>query len=317
MLTPQREDIHIFCKHSNWTKNEVSKTLQTAVYNDAPAWRKFLHILLITLGIAFSVSGIVFFFAFNWENIGKYGKFAIVEGSIIAITIAVLLSKLSALVKNILLTGAAITVGAMFAVFGQVYQTGANAYDFFMAWTVFITLWVVISNFPPLWLVYLALINTTICLYAEQVAPWSQEFIFLLLFVVNTAGVLFFTFLSTAGHAAVPKWFRNILTLWTVGVATVGVCYNIFSHEANATGYSLFILTAIAYAAGVVYGLTYRSGFYLGTIAFSAIVIVTTLLLRMSSSEWMLAFVPLFIMGSVTLVIIQLIIFQKRVRHEK
>lgn len=316
MFNPEREDIQIISKHSNWSKNEVSKTLNEKVYNDAPAWRKFLHILLITLGIAFTVSGIIFFFAYNWANLGKYPKFAIVEGAVLALTIAVLFSKFSTLIKNILLTGAAIIVGAMFAVFGQVYQTGANAYDFFLAWTVFVTLWAVISNFPTLWLVYLALINTTLCLYVEQVAPWSHDVTCLLLLILNTVCLLFFMFFPFKS-VAVPKWFRNILALWTAGVATVGICHAILYDWTGRMNILTALLTVAIYVAGVLYGLRHKSGFFLGTIAFSVIVIITAQLLRASISEGMMLFICLFIIGSVTLVIRQLIEFQKTIRHEK
>jgi uncharacterized membrane protein len=317
MLNPQREDIQIICKHSNWSKNEVSKTLKTAIYNDAPAWRKFLQLLLITLGIAFTVAGIVFFFAYNWENLGKVGKFAIVEGCIVAITVAVLFSRLALIVKKILLTGAAIIVGAMFAVFGQVYYTGANTCDFFLAWTVFISLWAIVSNFPPLWLVYVALINTTICFYAQQVAPWSRDFTFLLLLLVNVACFLFFMLISTFGSITVPRWFRNVLGLWTAGIATIGVNGAILDKHLDVTAISIYVFTAVAYIAGALYGFRQKSGFFLGSISFSVILMIASLLVRILPSVEMMSFVSLFVVLSVTLVIAQLINLQKSIRHEK
>jgi len=316
MFNPEREDIQIICKHSNWSKDEVSKTLNEKVYNNAPAWRKFLHILLITLGIAFTVAGIIFFFAYNWQNLHKYAKFGIVEAVIIAITLAVLLSKFPLMVKNVLLTGAAITVGAMFAVFGQVYHTGANAYDFFLAWTVFITLWAVVSNFPPLWLLYLVLLNTTIFLYGEQVAPWSDDVTLLLAFIVNLVCLLLFMVIPTNSSIIVPKWFRNILVLWTAGVATTAMCNTIFDYQAGEGTVFLVPLTVAVYVAGIIYGLKNKSGFYLGTIAFSVIIIITALLLKYSIGAGMLLFIFFFIVGSVTLVIRQLIQLQKTIRHE-
>ncbi|ULT43759.1 DUF2157 domain-containing protein [Niabella defluvii] len=115
------------------------------------------------------------------------------EALILITTGLVFLPKLNTDTRSIILTGAAALVGVLFAVFGQVYQTGANAYDFFLAWVIFISLWVWVSNFAALWLLYLLLVNTTIVLYAEQVAQnWQGIFVLTLLFVVDAMCCWFF-----------------------------------------------------------------------------------------------------------------------------
>jgi len=108
------------------------------------------------------------------------------EGLVIVTTVLVLLLKINTNIRNIILTGASVLVGVLFAVYGQIYQTGANAYDFFLVWTIFITFWVAVSNFAPLWLLYMVLTNTTLILYSQQVAKdWSDIFILILLFIFN------------------------------------------------------------------------------------------------------------------------------------
>lgn len=50
----------------------------------------------------------------------------------------------------------------------------------------FITLWVVVSNFAPLWLLLIVLINTTFFLYTEQVArDWPTILVVTLHFSVQ------------------------------------------------------------------------------------------------------------------------------------
>ena len=138
----QREDIHIISRHSNLTEQAIERVLKENVYNDKEMWKKFLRLFFITLGIGFTTAGIIFFFAYNWADLNKFIKLGLTEVLIIATTIIVLLPKIKSSTRNIILTGSSFLVGVLFAVFGQIYQTGADAYDFFSAWTVFITLWV-------------------------------------------------------------------------------------------------------------------------------------------------------------------------------
>ena len=55
--------------------------------------------------------------------------------------------------------------GALLALTGQVYQTGADTYELFGWWAVLILPWVLVGRFSPLWLVWLALLNLTVHFY--------------------------------------------------------------------------------------------------------------------------------------------------------
>ena len=114
------------------------------------AWQKFFRLFFISLGVGFTVSGIVFFFAYNWADLNKFIKIGLIEALIITTISLVLFLRININTRNIILTGASVLVGVLFAVFGQIYQTGANAYDFFLVWTIFVTLWVVGNYSAPL-----------------------------------------------------------------------------------------------------------------------------------------------------------------------
>lgn len=313
----KREDIHIISRHSNWSESGVKKILADKVYNNAKSWGKFLELFFISLGVCFTTAGIIFFFAYNWADLHKFIKLGLIEGLIIITTLIVLFSKFNLNIKNIILTGASILVGVLFAVFGQVYQTGANAYDFFLGWTMFITLWVIVSNFAPLWLVYLTLINTTLILYAEQVAHnWSTVFVFTLLFVINILFLIFCLFgLRKISEIKFPNWFLHIVALASVIFATLGIISGIFD-EIEASFWVLIIITSIVYGIGIKYGLKIKSGFYLSIIPFSLIVILSALFIKISDDAGMFLVVSLFVIGSVTLVIKNLIDLQKKWANE-
>jgi uncharacterized membrane protein len=316
MLKIESDDLQIISRHSNLYKKSIDKLLKERVYSDRESWEKFLKLLFISLGVGFTTAGILFFFAYNWADLHKFIKIGLIEGLLIFTVLIVVVSKLSLIIKNILLTGASILVGVLFAVFGQIYQTGANAYDFFLGWTLFITLWVIISNFAPLWLVFLTLINTTFMLYSQQVAKdWSEVFVFTVLFVMN----VFFLMVSLFGNTNMliikpPVWFTNILALAAVTYSTLGLSIGIFD-EYQPSFYPLLIITALVYVAGILFGLKEKSAFYISIISFSLIVIISTFLIKLSSDAGMFFIVSLFVVGSVTFVIKNLIDLQKKWMH--
>lgn len=310
----QREDIQIISRHSNLSEERVAKTLKESVYNDKEAWQKFLRLFFISLGVGFTMLGIVFFFAYNWADLHKFTKIGLTEGVLITATILTLLPKINDNIKNIILTGASVLVGILFAVFGQIYQTGANAYDFFLAWTIFATLWVLVSNFTPLWLLYLVLINTTFILYSQQVAKdWSGIFICTLLFIINVAVLISVPLFV---KKKTPHWFLNIVALASISYATIGIVIGIF-YKYEATFPLLILITFIVFALGIWHGLKTKSGFYLSVIPFSLIIIVSALLIKISDGQMMFLFLSLFIIASVTLTIKNLIDIQKKWTNEK
>ncbi len=313
-----RNDIHIISRHSNWTEKGIDKVLREKVYSDAKAWKGFLNLLFISLGVGFIVSGIIFFFAYNWADLHKFTKMGLIEALIILTTSIVLFSKLKLNVKNIILTGTSVLVGVLIAVFGQIYQTGANAYDFFLGWTLFISLWVFISNYPPLWLVFITLIHTTFVLYSEQVASdWSEVFICTSLFLFNSLLIVSIHLISEfRNKLKVPTWFTSLLGLAAIIFSTLGLIIGMFN-DYQSSFLMLLLFSIILYGAGLVYGIKTKNGFYISIIPFSIIVIISALLIKISESEVMFFVVSLFIIVSVTLLIKRLLYIQKKWNNGK
>lgn len=312
-----RDEIHLISKHSNWSEDSVQKALDENVYHTSKAWIKFLKLLIISLGIGFTTAGILFFFAYNWNDLHKFAKIGIIETLLVSAILLVLFSKFSIQIKNILLTGASVLVGVLFAVFGQIYQTGANAYDFFLGWTLAITLWVIISSFAPLWLVFLVLINTTFILYTEQVAQgWSEMFVSFLLVLLN-AIILIGSLLINhyKKDISIPNWFTNIIALVIVIIGTLGTSIGMFE-TLNQVFWGNFIFVLLLFGAGLFYGFKNKSSFYLAIISFGLIFIGAGFLIKLSTDAAMFFVVSLFVITSVTLVIKTLIELQKKWSHD-
>ena len=160
----------IIKKQKHMEKTDSSPLSRQALYADKKQWNQFLSIFLLAVGVGFTVAGIIFFFAYNWEELPKFAKLGIVEVLLVASVLLATFTHWNKLVKQILLTGATFLIGTLFAVFGQIYQTGADAYDLFLGWTLFTILWAVAIRFAPLWLTFIGLLCTTIWLHNIQIA---------------------------------------------------------------------------------------------------------------------------------------------------
>lgn len=151
-------------------KNAEAAATHLEVYPSKRTWLIFFDKALLIIGAVALVLSLVFFIAYNWQNLGKIGKFALVEGAL-AITIALYVSlsfrRQFQLIRQLLLLIASIITGSLLALFGQIYQTGADTWQLFFAWAILITPWVVIARFPALWLLWLGLINAFLLLYLD------------------------------------------------------------------------------------------------------------------------------------------------------
>lgn len=151
-------------------KNAEAAATHLEVYPSKRRWLDFFDKALLIIGAVALVLSLVFFIAYNWQNLGKIGKFALVEGALtitIALYVALSFRRQFQLIRQLLLLIASIITGSLLALFGQVYQTGADTWQLFFVWAILITPWVVIARFPALWLLWLGLINAFLLLYLD------------------------------------------------------------------------------------------------------------------------------------------------------
>ncbi len=225
-------------------------------------WFAWADRTLLLFGATLILAGVIFFFAYNWSAMGRFIKLGLVEAGIIACVLAAHKIGRGSLSGKILLTSAAVLVGVLLAVFGQIYQTGADAYELFVGWAVLILGWVVISDFAALWLLWLVLVNTAAILYWQQVASPSHaaslESICLVVALLDGAALaLYETGVRRGLEWLDARWLRGVLFAATVAALSVPVFHSIFDAR-DATGVSavaclLWIGAAVAGYAGYRY----------------------------------------------------------------
>lgn len=132
-------------------------------------WGLLISYLFLILGCALILSGLIYFFAFNWAAIPPLVKLVSIQLGIIICVMAAYFYTLERLSGQLLLLSASVLVGIFMAVYGQIYQTGADVYQLFMMWSVLILAWTMLSNFAMQWLIWLIVTNLFFILYWQQV----------------------------------------------------------------------------------------------------------------------------------------------------
>lgn len=144
-----------------------------AVLPAAGDWRHFADRLLLALGCLLVLSGIVFFFAYNWQDLHRFAKIGLVA---VPLSVCALFAARTGaeLIGQAWLAAACVLTGVLLAVTGQIYQTGADSELLFLAWAILILPWVLASRAPWLWLFWLLLGNTALLLYvAGRLEIWT------------------------------------------------------------------------------------------------------------------------------------------------
>lgn len=282
-----RKVLHILASHSDLRAIDAQTVFNhSQLYPKRNDWLDFAYKFFLSIGALMLLAGIIFFFAYNWSGLHKFAKLGIVQVGILALAAGILWYKKDDYAQKIALTVLSILVGVFFAVFGQIYQTGADAYDFFLGWTIFIVAWVSISGFPFLWLLLLLLINITIGLYVDQILrSWDESTMFILYSVLNMIVLGIWEFV-------VRNKREEIVNLWCLRIIGLGLIYaltaNVIAFIFNEWGRSgLDIVGIFLYIIGAVAGIIYYNKqvqdiFFSAIIPFSLVVIVDCLFLNMS-----------------------------------
>jgi uncharacterized membrane protein len=251
-------------------------------------WRAFLERLTLWLGALALAASIIFFFAFNWDDLGRFAKFGLVEAAIVVAIIACWYFDLDGAPGKAALVLLSLLAGVLLALTGQVYQTGADTYELFAWWAVLILPWVLVGRFSPLWLLWLFLVDMAAWQYFDlnwDVAPklWA-------LFLVDGLALLAW---ETA-HRAGISWLRDdwpprLVALVAGGAATgLAVWAIVMTHE-PATMRALAALAWLAWLAALYVWYRHRRPdlFMLAGGLLSLIVTVTAFLSQhlLSASE--------------------------------
>ncbi|MGO4326970.1 DUF2157 domain-containing protein [Cupriavidus sp. 2TAF22] len=134
---------------------------------DAAAWRHWLDRALLALGAALLCAGVIVFFAFNWQDLHKFARFGLLAGALTLLAAFAFLRPPGDMAGRAALCGAQVVAGVLLAVIGQVYQTGADAWQLFALWALLAVPWALAARAAPHWWLVIVLANVALLRYCS------------------------------------------------------------------------------------------------------------------------------------------------------
>ncbi len=175
-------------------------------------WYDMADRMLLFYGSALLLLGILFFFAYNWSDMSRVQKFGLLEGAILLSALTSCINRYSEITRKICLMSASVLTGVLLAVFGQIYQTGADAFELFRGWALLISLYVIISEFSALWFLWIMIVNTGMVFYVNQVIdPYTPEGYHTLCLIIAGFNGFFLILKETLGN----RFFYWLKEKWT------------------------------------------------------------------------------------------------------
>jgi uncharacterized membrane protein len=216
-------------------------------------WRVFLGQLTLWLGTIALAAAIIFFLAFNWDDLGRFAKFGLVEGAILAALAGCWRVGLDGPAGKALLVLLSLLTGALLALSGQVYQTGADSYALFAYWAVLILPWVLVGRFSPLWLLWLGLLDLAVLLYFQIFSAGFESLLWALFGLNNLALALW-----EAAHRLGLAWLRDswpprLVAIASGSAATFLVVWAILDFSSVRSSGALMVVAYLAWLGAMYF----------------------------------------------------------------
>jgi uncharacterized membrane protein len=229
-----RADLDAFVTHHRLSEPSVFVALDLA--NARPRKEELSHAAVRALRVAGVLSlaaGVVFFVAANWQALAVFARFAALQTLLITCIAAALWRPPPSAIGRLSVLGAFVVTGALLALFGQTYQTGADIYELFLGWSALAVPFVIAARWGVVSAAWVLVLNLALTLFCG----------------VNPAAGLLWTMLGgfglDSGELAVLAAAVN-LALWIVLVTAYRSRY-----AAQARAYAPRWVERFVLAAGV------------------------------------------------------------------
>ncbi|MCH9695149.1 MAG: DUF2157 domain-containing protein [Gammaproteobacteria bacterium] len=220
---------------------------------DSDYWHRWAMRALLVLGAVHLLAGVIFFFAYNWDELSSFSKFGLLQSGLVLSFVAAIVLRLETVSGQGMLIASSVFTGVLLAVIGQVYQTGADAWELFAAWTVLTLPWALVSKSSAHWMFWIVICLTAVSLYGAQVMVALGHLEPTELAIVT--GVLPIVFLACREAALRlgaewldDGWFRRGLVVFAMGSLFFPAIAFVFSNDSDLPGFVVFLLVTAALA---------------------------------------------------------------------
>lgn len=202
-------------------------------------WIVFIDRILLAFGALMLSAGVIFFFAYNWNDLTRFQKFGIIDGLIILSLLAIWFLGLEKREGKIALFVSSVFVGVLLALIGQTYQTGADPFQLFGVWAVLILPWAVIGRLTAIWVLWWALVNTSVSLYYKTFGGllgffFGPDVMLWVLFIFNTIALIVWVGCYHLGITKLQSlWATRLLITASGGLAVSLALMAIFGSDSG------------------------------------------------------------------------------------
>lgn len=261
----------------SWSRQEIGILLELSETGSLPAaglaraaatgrlapsraeWLDAADRALAIAGVILLGAGLIYFLAYNWEALHRFAKLGLAGGLLAASVAAAAACAPFGRAYRAALLGACIATGALLALIGQTYQTGADVWELFAAWAALMTPFALLARSSACWLLWLVVVNAGL-LRALSHSRWlaflgalERPEALLAIAAVNGAVLLVFERFGAALLTEVRGIIRRAAGLGVILPLAFGACLGWWDGD-----YLLVTLTFVLTAGGLAYHTRHR-----------------------------------------------------------
>ena len=221
----------------------------------------------LIFSIVFLIAGITSFTAYNWATMSNVEKLAVPSVLIIAGLVAYLFLE-KEIYKNLAIFFSSFMIGTLFAVYGQVYQTGADVWVLFRNWAIFLIIPMVATGYYSVMTLFSIVVAISTSFYLDlylsgAIVPFLSSLTFGIILMVypflqkrfnfkfnnifyNTMIGIFYICFMTSGFAAIIVDDYSFIAL-ILYIAFVGGIYLVGCGQLKKITVKIFSITALGF----------------------------------------------------------------------
>ena len=221
----------------------------------------------LIFSIVFLIAGVTSFTAYNWATMSNVEKLAVPSVLIIAGLVAYLFLE-KEIYKNLAIFFSSFMIGTLFAVYGQVYQTGADVWILFRNWAIFLIIPMVATGYYSVMTLFSIVVAIATSFYLDlylsgAIVPFLSSLIFGIILMVypflqkrfnfkfnnifyNTMIGIFYICFMTSGFAAIIVDDYSFIAL-ILYIAFVGGIYLVGCGQLKKITVKIFSITALGF----------------------------------------------------------------------
>ena len=221
----------------------------------------------LIFSIVFLIAGITSFTAYNWATMSNVEKLAVPSVLIIAGLVAYLFLE-KEIYKNLAIFFSSFMIGTLFAVYGQVYQTGADVWILFRNWAIFLIIPMVATGYYSVMTLFSIVVAISTSFYLDlslsgAIVPFLSFLTFGIILMVypflqkrfnfkfnnifyNTMIGIFYICFMTSGFAAIIVDDYSFIAL-ILYIAFVGGIYLVGCGQLKKITVKIFSITALGF----------------------------------------------------------------------